>query len=309
MKWKTIKESKKYKVNKLGEVLGPSGKILNPTMMKMGYFSVAISLGNRKVKRQYVHILVAEAFIGKIPNNYIVNHKDNNKINNKLENLEIVTRSENTKQWRAINNHNKKHKLIDPNICSRGHNRKNDRKYLYCYECVRLKKSGIIFIPPSDTTWKKSILPNYLISKDGRVWSTKSNKIMKKVKNLDGYIAAALYENKKTIRITVHKLVAIAFIGPIKKSYVVDHIDGNKENNNVENLRINKQSDNMKFARKRMIKNGNHGFKLTENNVIEIKTILKDKSMSIKCIAEKFSVSISIIYDIRAGNKWKHINV
>lgn len=43
----------------------------------------------------YVHRLVAEAWIGSIPEGYEVNHKDANKWNNKVSNLEIVTKSEN----------------------------------------------------------------------------------------------------------------------------------------------------------------------------------------------------------------------
>jgi|LGVE01.1.fsa_nt_gb hypothetical protein len=42
-----------------------------------------------------VHRAVAEAFIGTIPKNKEVNHKDGNKMNNIVSNLEIVTRSEN----------------------------------------------------------------------------------------------------------------------------------------------------------------------------------------------------------------------
>jgi alpha-ketoglutarate-dependent taurine dioxygenase len=44
-----------------------------------------------------VHRLVAEAWIGPIPEGYTVNHKDMNKFNNSVENLEIVTVSENLK--------------------------------------------------------------------------------------------------------------------------------------------------------------------------------------------------------------------
>lgn len=45
----------------------------------------------------YIHILVAETWIGSIPKGYTVNHKDLNKFNNDVENLEIITLSENLK--------------------------------------------------------------------------------------------------------------------------------------------------------------------------------------------------------------------
>lgn len=43
-----------------------------------------------------MHRLVAECYIGEIPEGYCVNHKDGNKLNNRAENLEIVTYKENS---------------------------------------------------------------------------------------------------------------------------------------------------------------------------------------------------------------------
>jgi HNH endonuclease/NUMOD1 domain len=51
-----------------------------------------------------VHILVAESFLERKDEKcVIVDHLDGNKLNNKAENLEWITRSENTKRWRARN--------------------------------------------------------------------------------------------------------------------------------------------------------------------------------------------------------------
>ncbi|MBS4194358.1 HNH endonuclease signature motif containing protein [Lederbergia citri] len=45
----------------------------------------------------YTHLLVAEAWIGPIPEGMTVNHKDLNKFNNEVENLEIISKSDNLK--------------------------------------------------------------------------------------------------------------------------------------------------------------------------------------------------------------------
>lgn len=55
-----------------------------------------------------LHRLVVEAFIGKIPVGYVINHKDSNRLNNKVSNLEICTSKENSK-------HAQENKLIQHN--------------------------------------------------------------------------------------------------------------------------------------------------------------------------------------------------
>lgn len=51
------------------------------------------------------------------------------------------------------------------------------------------------------------------------------------------------YETKK-----IHYLVTLAFFGKRKESYVVNHIDGNKHNNRIENLEYVTQSYNCKHS-------------------------------------------------------------
>lgn len=68
------------------------------------YYSVNLNYNGKSTKK-LVHKLIAEAFIGNVGTGMAVNHKDDNSLNNKLDNLEIITVSENVKQsW------NKKHK-------------------------------------------------------------------------------------------------------------------------------------------------------------------------------------------------------
>jgi len=60
------------------------------------YPRITLSSGKRKFRTFLVHRLVVEAFIGNIPNGMDVNHKDCNKKNNYVENLEIVTKQQNS---------------------------------------------------------------------------------------------------------------------------------------------------------------------------------------------------------------------
>jgi hypothetical protein len=61
---------------------------------KQGYVRVVLSKDG-KTKNWQVHRLVYESFCGEIPNNMVINHKDENPSNNHIDNLEICTPKEN----------------------------------------------------------------------------------------------------------------------------------------------------------------------------------------------------------------------
>lgn len=69
------------------------GKVLKPWIDPHGYYRIEVA-GKRGI---FVHVMVAEAFIGRKPEGMQVNHKDCNKQNNHVFNLEYVTPSENCK--------------------------------------------------------------------------------------------------------------------------------------------------------------------------------------------------------------------
>ena len=79
--------------------------------------------------------------------------------------------------------------------------------------------------------------PNYEIHRDGYVLNTKTGRILKASKNRDGYLRVDLCHNGVKESKRIHQLVGIAFIqNPLGKSSV-DHINGDKTNNSLENLR------------------------------------------------------------------------
>lgn len=82
--------------------------------------------------------------------------------------------------------------------------------------------------------WKETEYEGYIVSNKGRVASTK--KILSYNNNGRGYLNVMLSVNKKHFRRYVHRLVAKAFIENPKNYPQVNHKDGNKSNNCVENL-------------------------------------------------------------------------
>lgn len=63
-----------------------------------------------------------------------------------------------------------------------------------------------------------------------------------------GYLSVMLYKNNKGRRHNVHRLVAEAFIPNLHNLSQVNHIDGDKTNNRVDNLEWCTQSENMQHA-------------------------------------------------------------
>jgi len=104
-KWKKIKETNGfYEVSSHGRIRRAKpgkhywdtyvGKILKPTKLKNGYEFIVLEVNGVRYGRS-VHVLVANAFLGKRPKGKNVNHKDENKSNNMVNNLEWVTQKEN----------------------------------------------------------------------------------------------------------------------------------------------------------------------------------------------------------------------
>jgi hypothetical protein len=85
--------------------------------------------------------------------------------------------------------------------------------------------------------------PNYEISNKGRIYNNETGVLLKPRKDANGYYKVDLYKNKKKT-ITIHRLVAIAFIANPKNLPEVDHINRIKTDNRLENLRWVSSSEN-----------------------------------------------------------------
>jgi hypothetical protein len=85
-------------------------------------------------------------------------------------------------------------------------------------------------------TYRK-IIDKYAVSNLGNVMNIETGKILKPTLDRYGYYYVCLCTNNKRQYKKIHRLVASAFIDNPEGKQCVDHIDGNRINNNVENLR------------------------------------------------------------------------
>lgn len=109
-------------------------------------------------------------------------------------------------------------------------------------------------------------LKDYYACEDGTIWSTKVSyrynpngemRLVRPRNHPSGYLYYGLFvgkgANKQRLWRRGHRLVYETFVGKIKIGLEVDHIDGNKHNNKLSNLRLLTRSENMKamYQRKR----------------------------------------------------------
>jgi hypothetical protein len=100
----------------------------------------------------------------------------------------------------------------------------------------------------------------YFINQKGAIISLKRKKhrVLKYKVDKDGYFNTVLTKNKKKFYFRVNRLVAYNFIPNPKNYPIVNHIDENKQNNNVENLEWCTVSYNIKHSSYKNTGNKNH---------------------------------------------------
>ena len=137
-----------------------------------------------------------------------------------------------------------------------------------------------------------------VIAKNGTVRRFKGI-IRKTKKNNRDYIMASLSLNDKDKTVLIHRMVALAFLPNIDNLPEVNHIDGDKNNNRVDNLEWMTSKENQTHARNNglSIQNGENSVnaKLTNEQANEIRSLWNNEGVSRIELSKKFNVSISVV--------------
>lgn len=159
----------------------------------------------------------------------------------------------------------------------------------------------------------------YMVSNKGRIKSKNhrilngygaSERVLTLFANPRGYIGLRLCLNGKTRAFVVHRLVATSFISNPENKPHINHKDGVKSNNNVENIEWCTRKENMVHARDMGLL-GDHSGENSGRNKLTNEQVLSMRAEYIKFkhqfLNKKYGVSNSQIAAIVSRKTWKHI--
>lgn len=99
----------------------------------------------------------------------------------------------------------------------------------------------------NNEVWKPLKNTTYFVSSKGRI-KNKNGKILKPFKDKNGYNEYKLYVNKKSIHRKEHRLVAQLFLNNYSEDLEVNHKNGIKDDNCVNNLEMVTKSENIRHS-------------------------------------------------------------
>ncbi len=260
-KWAVIAEAPQYEVSSLGRLRGRRG-LVSGAMHKHGFVTVVLAAGAKKLSRA-VHRLVAEAHVPNRQGCKKVWHLDGDRHNNSASNLAWVESDPQekrppsafpqavsivlaepggkTRRWGSIMEaaaHAGVHPVTLTKWTRTAHTSKHGQWFTASDWDRRPAATLVEPEPGTAEVWRPvAEIEGYMVSDRGRVLG-KRGVPMALVEDATGYQSASLFiaAEKRTVYRRVHRLVAAAFIPNPFAHPAVNHINGVRADNRVENL-------------------------------------------------------------------------
>ena len=255
-----------YLISDVGEIKNINiNKILQGTI-RNGYQMVKLTVN--KIKKDYlVHRLVALTFLDNPLNLPQVNHKDKNKLNNSVDNLEWVS--------------------VQDNMIHRSKN--------LCTQRKEIKQENIIL----DEHWRQYKNSNYWISDEGKCYNLQTKHLLSPIKSGNYYKYCFSINGEKSSAL-IHKLVYSLFKDDYNEQKQINHIDGNKQNNALDNLELITGQQNVL-----------HSYYVLYNNISQIGQFDMQNNLiatydSMSAAARAIDGSVSAISQVCAGKAKTH---
>jgi len=152
----------------------------------------------------------------------------------------------------------------------------------------------------------------YAITETGRVWSHRHKRFLKPCLS-KGYYYLCLYQDNGERKFKLlHTLILETFVGPCPKGMGCRHLNGNKQDNRLCNLKWGTQKQNIQDSIRHGTKVNNKGernvnAKLTEQDVRMIVYMYRTGEFIKSEISGIYQLSQGHIDKIMRKEKWKHI--
>lgn len=151
----------------------------------------------------------------------------------------------------------------------------------------------------------------YAASENGSVYGSRGGELSP-IKHHTGYLVITVRKDGKQRQLRAHRFIWECCVGKIPEGMVINHKDGDKHNNSLDNLEVVSHKENVDHAwqvlkREVTVRGENNAqAKLTEEQAKEVITLIK-RGWSNPTIANRYGLHPNYVSLIRHNKRWRHL--